>query len=103
MTTQLLPAEVPARIAALLASFKLPTASSEMVARLTRAGFDEALPALLEVLEQEASDRLGRRVERLRKASHLPPAKTFETLLPGRLPRPLMAKLRALSSGQFVE
>jgi DNA replication protein DnaC len=91
------------RIAALLTSFKLPTASAELVERLTKAGHDEALPIVLQVLEHEAEDRLGRRVERLRRASHLPPGKTFETLLPGRLPKPLMAKLRTLGSGQFVE
>jgi DNA replication protein DnaC len=99
MTTHASPPDVAARIAA----FKLPTASVQRTERLVRAGFDEALPVVLEVLEHEASDRLGRRVERLRKASHMPPGKTFETLLPGRLPKPLMAKLRALGSGQFVE
>lgn len=103
MTTHASPPDVAARIAARLAAFKLPTASVQMTERLVRAGFDEALPVVLEVLEHEASDRLGRRVERLRKASHMPPGKTFETLLPGRLPKPLMAKLRALGSGQFVE
>jgi DNA replication protein DnaC len=91
------------RIAALLTSFKLPTASAQMTERLVRAGVDDALPVVLEVLELEAADRLGRRVERLRRASHLPPSKTFETFVAGRLPKPLLAKLRTLASGQFVE
>jgi DNA replication protein DnaC len=90
------------KVAALLTSFRLPTASNQMAERLTRAGHDQALPVVLEVLEHEAADRQERRVERLRKASHLPVGKTFETLLPGRLPRPLMASLRSLASGQFV-
>lgn len=103
MTSAPTPAETSERIATLLTSFKLPTASAEMVDRLTRAGQDEALPVVLDVLEHEAADRRGRRVERLRRASRLPPGKTFETLQPGRLPKPLMAKLRTLGSGQFVE
>jgi hypothetical protein len=45
-----------------------------------------ALPLLLEVLELEAEERHARRITRLRRASKLPPGKTFDTLDAGRLP-----------------
>jgi DNA replication protein DnaC len=69
---------------------------------LTKAGKRDALPVILEVCEQEASDRHGRRVDRLRKASDLPPGKTFDTFK-DRLPRPLMLKLRDLVRADFLE
>lgn len=93
----------PERIRHLLTSFKLPTAAAEMAPRLTRDGHDEALASVLDVLEHEAADRMTRRVERLLRASRLPPGKTFETLEGARFPRPLMARLRALATGEFVE
>jgi hypothetical protein len=67
------------RISELLGAFKLPTAAAEMVPRMTAAGHADALPALLEVLDLEAEARRHRRVERLCRASHLPPGKTFAT------------------------
>jgi DNA replication protein DnaC len=51
----------------------------------------------------EAGDRSQRRVDRLRRASKLPPGKTFETLQDRRLPRTLSQKLAELSSGVFLE
>jgi DNA replication protein DnaC len=91
------------RIGELLASFKLPTLASELVPRFTAAGHDAVLPFLCEVLELEAGDRRERRVERLRRASRLPPGKTFATLDDARLPRALVLKLRELARGDFLE
>jgi len=87
----------------LLASFRLPTASQEMVRRLREAGHEDALPAVLEVLRAEADGRSGRRVERLQKASKLPMGKTLGTLDMKRFPPELQRKLRELGSGKFLE
>ena len=78
------------RSTTLLKQFGLTTAAEELVARLTQAGHHDALPVLLEVLEAEAEARRQRRIARLRRASRLPPGKTFETLDTGRLPGPLV-------------
>lgn len=91
------------RIGELLGSFKLPTLAAELVRRFGEAGHGDVLPLVLDLLEQEASDRHERRVERLRRASKLPPGKTFATLKESRLPRPLMHKLRELAGGSFLE
>lgn len=91
------------RISELLAAFKLPTAASEMVARMSAAGHADALPTLLEVFELEAEARRERRVERLRRASHLPPGKTFATFDDKRLPSILARKLKELARGDFAE
>jgi DNA replication protein DnaC len=95
--------DMEARLADLLTAFKLPTISAELVDRITKAGKKDALPVILEVCEQEASDRHGRRVDRLRKASDLPPGKTFVAFKEQRLPRPLMQKIRDLARGDFLE
>ena len=55
--------------------FKLPTLAAEMVGRFSDAGHADALPTLVEVLEQEAEDRRVRRVDRA--ASKLPAGKTW--------------------------
>lgn len=91
------------RLTTLLTHFKLPTCAEMLVRRLLDAGAPEALPVLLEVLEAEAQERHHRRVERLRRASRLPPGKTFETLDSKRLPRPLLGRLTELRSGAFLE
>jgi DNA replication protein DnaC len=91
------------RISELLGAFKLPTAAAEMVPRMTAAGHADALPALLEVLDLEAEARRERRVERLRRASHLPPGKTFATFDDKRLPPALARKLRDLARGDFAD
>lgn len=93
---------VPVRIEELLVGFKLPTLATELVKRFTDAGHADVLPLVLEVLELEAGDRHERRVERLRRASRLPPAKTFATLEEARLPRPLVQQLHELGRGEFV-
>jgi len=95
--------EVGARITALLTAFKLPSAARELVHRFVAAGLDASLPLLCEVLELEAGERRERRVDRLRRASKLPPGKTFDTLEQQRLPRPLVVKLKELATGEFLD
>lgn len=91
------------RITTLLRSFKLPTVASELVGRLLEAGYPEALDVVEEVLEMERQDRWDRRVARLRYRSKLPPGKTLETFDQTRLPRPLWAKFKDLSRGEFAD
>jgi len=96
-------AETEVEITRLLASFRLPTASREMVRRLRDAGHEQALPALCEVLRAEADGRKVRRVERLRKASKLPLGKTMANFDMDRFPLDLQRKLRELTKGEFRE
>jgi DNA replication protein DnaC len=91
------------RIAELLTAFRLPTLATELVPRMIEAGRADVLPLLVEILELEAGDRRERRVDRLRRASRLPPGKTFATLDEARLPRPLVQQLRDLARGDFLE
>jgi DNA replication protein DnaC len=95
--------EMGERIAALLSEWKLPMAAGEMVRRLLAGGHGDALLVVAEVLELEAAGRKERRVERLRRASKLPPGKTFETLDKARVPRTALLKVQELSRGDFVE
>lgn len=83
--------------------FRLPVVAEELGARLQQVGHDDALGIVLEVFEREQQSRHQRRVDRLRRASLLPPGKTFGTFRAERLPRPLMAKLRELSTGAFAD
>jgi DNA replication protein DnaC len=103
MSTPSAQVDVAARIAELLTSFKLPTVATELVPRFTAAGHADVLPFLAEVLELEAGDRRERRVDRLRRASRLPPGKTFAALEETHLPRPLVQQLRELARGEFLE
>ena len=73
------PSAVRERIRQLCREFKLPTLAAETVSRFTEAGHAEALPTLVEVMEQEAEDRRTRRVDRLRRASKLLAGKTWDT------------------------
>ena len=91
------------RIRELATAFRLPTVAEQAASRFVAADRKDALETLLEVFEMEAQDRRERRVERLRKASRLPPGKTFETLDLTRLPRPLTRRLKDLASGEFLE
>ena len=91
------------RLVAPCVDFKLPTLASELVPRFLQAGRAEVLPLVLEVFELEAQDRLERRIDRLRRAAHLPPGKTLATLDQTRLPRPLVEKLRTLARGDFLD
>ncbi|MBM3267228.1 MAG: IS21-like element helper ATPase IstB [Candidatus Sericytochromatia bacterium] len=91
------------RFAELASQFRLPTVAAEAFTRFTAAGQADALDTLVEVFEMEAQDRKDRRIERLRRASKLPVAKTFETLDLNRLPRKLVAKIRELARGHFLD
>jgi DNA replication protein DnaC len=103
VTTTTLTPDMMARLRELLARFKLPTFAAEVISRFTQAGHDAALPTLLEVLEAESDERGQRRCERLLRAAHLPPGKTFDTLDETRVPRIVLAKLRELADGEFLE
>jgi IstB-like ATP binding protein len=94
--------EMEARLGDLLTTFKLPTLSTNLAERLLKAGKADALAVVLDVCELEAQDRHSRRVDRLRKASDLPPGKTFETFKE-RVPKPLMQRMRELGRGEFLE
>src|ERR1700736_876381 len=85
------------QITTLLTRFTLTTAAREMVSRFVRADKRPGLPLLLEVLELEAQERHDRRITRLRRASKLPPGKTFDTLDEGRLPPALVRRLHQLA------
>ena len=91
------------QVTSLLTQFGLTTAAEELVPRLTQAGHPEAMPVLVEVFEAEAEARRQRRVTRLRRASRLPPGKTFATLDAGRLPAPVAQRLETLATGAFLE
>jgi DNA replication protein DnaC len=90
------------QITSLLTGFQLTTAARELVSRFVDAEQQPALPLLLEVLELEAEERRDRRTTRLRRASKLPPGKTFDTLDAGRLPPALVRQLHALAEGDFL-
>lgn len=91
------------RLGDLWVQFKLPTIGRELAPRLAREGYDAALAIVLEVMELEARDRHERRIERLLKASSLPPGKTLATLREDLFPRPLLAKVRELAKGEFLD
>lgn len=91
------------RLVTLCGDFKLPTVATELVPRCEQAGHAVTLPVVLEVFEMEAQDRLERRIDRLRRAAHLPPGKTMATLDQTRLPRALTDKLRTLATGDFLD
>lgn len=91
------------QIPTVLESLKLQTLASELVPRFVAAGKQDVLPLLLECFELEIGDRRERRIERLRRASRLPPGKTSETLDEKRLPRALQQKLVELERGAFLE
>ena len=91
------------RVSALASEFKLPTIASELASQLEQADLESALPVILEVFEHEQLDRHNRRVERLRRASKLPPGKTFDILDGKRLPLTLQRQLRELRKGDFLE
>lgn len=95
--------EVGDRITKLLSEFKLSSAADQTTKRFLDAGCDQALVILAEVLEVEWQARRERRVDRLRRASRLPPAKTFDTLDATRVPRNVLIQARDLARGAFVE
>jgi DNA replication protein DnaC len=92
-----------ARMRELLLQLKLPVVAEELPSRLQKAGHADASPTIAEVLDLEAQDRHQRKVARLLKASHLPPAKTRAALDVKRFPRPFVQKLEELAVGDFVD
>ena len=90
-------------ITARLTGFGITTAARELVSRFVEADQQAALPLLLEVLDLEAEERRNRRIVRLRRASRLPPGKTFGTLNEKRFPAGLVRRLRELAEGDFVD
>ncbi len=96
-------ATIEDRVVTLLLEFKLPTVAEELVSRLAQADLGGATSVILEVLEQEAEARHERRVTRLRRASKLPTAKTFETFDEKRLSRSVVRMLDELRSGEFLD
>ena len=97
------PSAVEDRIRDLCRQFRLPTLAAETVDRFSDAGHADALPTLVEVLEQEAEDRRIRRVDRLRRASKLPAGKTWDTFEHERAPVRLRQQLVRLAEGDFVD
>ena len=100
------PASTPTvgdQITARLTGFLLTTAARELVSRFVDAEQQAALPLLLDVLDLEAQERHERRITRLRRASRLPPGKTFATLDEGRLSPALVRRLHELADGDFLE
>jgi DNA replication protein DnaC len=91
------------QLTGLLTGFGITTAAGEIVPRLTQAGHQDAVPVLVDVFQTEAEVRRQRRIARLRRASRLPPGKTFETLDTGRLPVPIVQRLQELATGAFLE
>lgn len=91
------------RVTTLLRAFNLTTAAEELVPRLAAAGMADAMAVIAEVLEVEAEARHQRRVDRLRRASKLPPGKTFETFNAARLTAPLRKRLDELQDGTFLD
>src|SRR5258705_4345370 len=91
------------QITSLLTGFLLTTAARELVSRFIEAEQQPALPLLLEILELEAQERHERRITRLRRASKLPPGKTFATLDEARLPPALVRRLHELADGDILD
>jgi DNA replication protein DnaC len=103
MSRTVTPSTVGDQITRLLTGFLLTTAARELVSRFIEAEQQSALPVLLEVLDLEAQERQARRITRLRRASKLPPGKTFATLDEGRLPPALVRRLHELADGNFLD
>lgn len=82
---------------------RLPTIGAEGVERFVDAGHVDALDTLLEVFRQEMDDRHQRRVDRLRRASRLPPGKIWDNFDRGNLPPTLNAQLQDLAEGGFLD
>ena len=95
--------EYAGRISRLCTEFKLPTVGAEAVPCFTRAGQQDALEILTEVLELEAEDRRQRRVNRLRHASKLPAGKTWDTFEHDRFHVRLRQQLDDLVQGEFLD
>lgn len=89
----------------LLRGLKLPAlaAHHEEVARQAESGGWGYAQYLRHLVEMEVDQRQQRRIERLRKSSHLPADKTLGTLKQDKLPVKVRRQLPALCEGGFVE
>lgn len=96
-------AETTAQIARLARQFRIPTFAEVAATRFIDAGQAEALTTLADVLELEAQDRKGRKVERLRKEARLPTGKDFSSFDLSRFPKKLSSKLQELATGRFLD
>ena len=97
------PSVVGERIRELCREFKLPTLAAETVGRFSDAGHADALPTLMEVLEQEAEDRRIHRMDRPRRASRLSAGKTWDTFEHERALVKLRQQLERLADGDFAK
>src|SRR3978361_1726951 len=97
------PSSVGNQITTLLPRFALTAAARAMGSRCPQTAQQPALPLLLEVLELEAQERHERRITRLRRASKLPPGKTFDTLEESRLPPALIRRLHEIAEGDLLD
>jgi DNA replication protein DnaC len=85
-------------------TLRLPTIAEAVPEALTLAQQqDWSLESFLAyLLEQEASGRQQRRIERLLREAHLPPDKTLARFDQARLPLRLRRQLSALIEGEFI-
>ena len=84
---------------------RLPTireVASDTIARAERESWSFET-FLNHLLEQELEGRRRRRIERLRKLSHLPPGKTLDQFNEDRLPLRFRRQLPQLQTGAFVD
>ena len=89
----------------LLRGLKLPALAThhEEVARRAEAGGWPYAEYLRQLVDMEVAQRKERRIERLLKASGLPPDKTLSTLKQDKLPQKVRRQLPGLCEGGFVE
>lgn len=97
------PAALADEIKSLATGFRTPTVAAELGRLLLDGGHHDAISVIHQVFCHEADDRTERRVERLRRASRLPPGKTLQSFEHARLPRPLARKLTELARGRFLD
>lgn len=88
-----------------LRQLKLPSflAHHESLASQAETGGWGFRDYLVELCEMELRERLDRKIDRLRRSSHLPSEKTLATLEHRRLPTPVRRQLPVLCEGGFVE
>jgi DNA replication protein DnaC len=96
-------ADLMTRLAEILNELKLKTAAAELGPGLLKTGGKDVLALVVDVFALEARERSDRRIERMRRASHLPTTKTLETLDQKRLPTPLTQKVQDLAAGKWVD
>lgn len=97
------PAALADEVSSFATSFRTPTVAAELGKLLLDGGHHDALVIVHQVFCHEADDRTERRVERLRRASRLPPGKTLQSFDQALLPRPLARKLTELARGRFLD